>query len=186
MSMAIPVPASERGVLRLFALDMAPEQARFLREPGAAAQVLGVGELDPENVDIFAINDLEDLGLEGYLSEGCGISADQIAPDRERLRGLTGWVMVVRSRAFGGRAVRLTPADSVALTATYNEPATDWSDDRSAGPFDVESAKPNSGPGRGLRRAPRADRNRARRIGAVVFAVIMAVVTGAVLMVVMT
>ncbi len=46
----LTLSAGERGVIRLFALDMRPEEAKFLHEPGAADQVLGVSGLDPEQI----------------------------------------------------------------------------------------------------------------------------------------
>ena len=88
----LDISAGERGVIRLFALDMRPEEAKFLREPGAADQILGVTGLDPEQIDVFPVSDLEDLGLYGYLSEGCGVSEDQL--DRAKLESVDGLASV--------------------------------------------------------------------------------------------
>lgn len=162
---ALTIPAGEHGRVRVFALDMPPEQAEFLREPGAADQVLGAEGLDPAHIDIIRIADLEDLGLAGYLTEGCGIPEDQIDPDRTRLAALQGYAMVLRSRAFAGRAATLAPAPELTLIASYTEPGTDWS----AEPLHSDSARPYSAP----RVSPRAARSRARRIGGALFAVVM-------------
>ncbi|MCB1365782.1 MAG: hypothetical protein KDK02_16830 [Rhodobacteraceae bacterium] len=169
--------AGEKGIVRLFALDMAPEQARFLREPGAAAQALGLASLEPGQVDIFAVSDLDDLGLEGYLTEGAGIAPDRVAADRARLRALEGWVMVVRSPAFGGRAAQIRPQAGVRLIGVYAEPGTDWTSD---GAIETASARPG---GAGARPAPREARARSRRAGAAVFAVVMLIVAAVVLLV---
>ncbi len=160
------VRAGEAGVVRLFALEMPPEQARFLREPGAAAQALGVEALDPAQVEIFPIADLDGMGLEGYLAEGFGIDAGQLAPDRDRLRALAGWAMVVRSRAFGGRATRLHPAPGIRPVGTYVEPGVDWT----GGHLEAASAHMGSGP---ARKPPRQARARARAIGASIFTGVM-------------
>ncbi|MDA7964624.1 hypothetical protein [Ruegeria sp.] len=130
----------ERGVVRLFALDMRPEEAKFLREPGAAEQVLGVAGLDPEQIDIFPVSDLEDLGLYGYLNEGCGVSGDQL--DRVALKAIDGWVMVLRSAAFHGRPATLIPDRRIRLIGLYTEEATNWT----GSPIPTESAKPFSAP----------------------------------------
>ena len=167
MTDPLTVRAGEKGVVRLFGLDMPPEQARFLREPGAAAQVLGVPDLDPDQVEVFAIADLEGVGLDGYLASGHGIPDSEIAPHRPRLQAVTGWVMVVRSRAFGGQALQLAPVDGVRLIATFTEPGTDWS---SAGRIETDSAR------RGGAAAPRATRARAQRIGGTVFALVIVIV----------
>ena len=73
MDPVIHIPAGERGLIRVFDLDMRPEQIKFLREPGALAQVLGIEDLNLDQVEIFPITDLEDLGLVGYLTEGSGV-----------------------------------------------------------------------------------------------------------------
>ncbi|WP_264211024.1 hypothetical protein [Leisingera thetidis] len=165
MTGAIHIPAGERGVIRLFALDMRPEQAAFLKEPGALAQVLGIEALDMEQVEIFPVSDLEDIGLTGYLTDGCGVPRAQVEEDRGMLETLEGHVLLIRSRAFSDAETRLTPADQITLAGTYGERQTDWS----APPATADSAKPYSAP----KLPPRAARSQARRIGAVLFAVVM-------------
>lgn len=167
------IPAGERGVIRVFDLDMRPEQARFLREPGALAQVLGIEDIDLDHVEIFPISDLEELGLVGYLTEGCGVPADQITGDGETLQALTGHVLLVRSHAFGGQETHLTPATPITLIGAYGEQRPQWT----GTPIQTESAKPYTAP----RLPPRAGRSKARRIGASLFAVIMTLIILAVL-----
>jgi hypothetical protein len=171
MTDPLVVLANERGVIRLFALNMPPEQARFLAEPGAADQMLGVANLDPDQIDLIAIDDLEELGLTGYLIDGFAISSDQIY--RAKLKAITGYVLLVRSHAFYGQPATLQPAPELTLIATYQEPSTDWS----AEPMPTASAKP--------RISPRAGRSEARRIGATLFGVMMLLI-GIVLIVVLS
>jgi len=168
MSDAIEILPAERGQIRVFDLDMPPEQVRFLREPGALAQVLGTDDIDLDHVEIFPVQDLEGLGIAGYLVEGCGVPSAQVAPDRETLDAVTGHVLLIRSRAFRGEAARLTPANSITLLATYTEHQTDWS----AQPLHSDSALPYSAP----RPAPRDVRQRARRIGFAIFAIFMVLI----------
>ncbi|EEX08689.1 conserved hypothetical protein [Ruegeria lacuscaerulensis ITI-1157] len=167
----LDISAGERGVIRLFSLDMRPEEAKFLREPGAADQVLGVSGLDPEQIDVFPVSDLEDLGLYGYLNEGCGVSEDQL--DRAKLESVDGWVLVLRSAALGGRAATLNPDPRLRLIGFYTEEATNWS----GGTIETDSARPYSAP----RVAPRQQRARAQRLGAMIFALVTALVIGGVL-----
>jgi len=162
MTDPLTVPAGERGIIRLFALDMPPEQVRFLSEPGAVAQLLGVADLDPAQTDIITLDDLKDIGLAGYLEQGFSIPADQI--DHTQLDALTGHALLIRSRAFKGQAATLTPDPKITLIATYTEPSTDWS----ATPIETASAKPCL--------SPRAARSQARRIGFSLFAVIMTLI----------
>lgn len=171
------VRPGEKGLVRLFALDMPPERARFLREPGAAAQVLGVDRLDQAEIEVFPVRDLGGMGLDSYLAEGFGIAPGRLAADRDRLRALDGWVMVVRSRAFGGQAATLRPDPAVRHVGTYAEPGTDWR----ARPDRATAAAAGLGTGR---TPPRVARAEARRIGAAIFTAVMLVVAAIVWMVV--
>jgi len=169
MTAALHIPAGERGVIRVFALDMPPEQVKFLAEPGALEQILGIGSMNRDQTEIFPVSDLEELGLTGYLAEGCGVPADELARCHDALSALDGYVLLIRSRAFDGNETRLTPADPVQLIATLNVPGTDWT----AKPLTSDSAEPHSAP----RVSPRAARSRARRIGFTLFAVMMTLIT---------
>ncbi len=162
----LTVAPQEHGVIRLFALDMRPEEAKFLREPGAADQVLGVDGLDPDQIDIFPVSDLEDLGLYGYLYEGGGVSDDQL--DRSMLESIDGWVLVVRSAAFGGRAAQLNPDPRLHLLGLFTEEAANWT----GGAIETESAKPFSAP-----QAP-IDNDATRRVGSALMAVLALLVIG--------
>ncbi len=177
MSDDLTIPAGERGVIRIFALDLPDEQARFLREPGAAQQVLGAEGLDDAHIDIIRLDDLEEVGLNGYLIDGLGVPKDQINPDWNMLGALTGYVMILRSSAFSGQPMTLHPDPGVRLVATYHEPGTDWS----ATPMTTDSAKPFSA----AKPPPRAARAEARKIGAILFAVVMTLIVLGILWIVL-
>ncbi|MEO0666360.1 MAG: hypothetical protein AAFZ99_00475 [Pseudomonadota bacterium] len=145
MSTPINIPARERGVVRVLALSMTNDEARKLKDDAAAiAQVLGTdAPLDTDHVELFPITDLEGVGLMGYLTDGAGIPADQLGPDRAKLERLGGWVMVVFSLAFDDRATALTPDPALALIGTYGEVRTDYSADAL---ITSEAAKPYTTP----------------------------------------
>ncbi|MBV1895948.1 MAG: hypothetical protein KUG70_05775, partial [Rhodobacteraceae bacterium] len=155
------------------------EQARFQTDPLAMKQILGVDEIDPDYVEIFSLSDLDQLGLAGYLIEGCGVPADAVATERERLNAVTGYVMLVHSRAFGGHGVTLTP--TLPLIATFNEPATDWSAEK----IETQSAQLSASTRPATRPAPRQTRAQTRRIGAIVFMVFMLIIAALILKVVL-
>ncbi|MBO9451013.1 hypothetical protein J7426_12125 [Tropicibacter sp. R16_0] len=138
MSNPLHIRKGEQRILRLFSLDMRPEEARFLQEPGAVAQVLGLAALDDEQVEVFPVSDLEEVGLYGYLSEGCGVDPAQL--DKSALDTAQGWVLLLRSKAFEGNEVTLSPDEGISLMGIYTEDGTDWS----AAPFQTESAAPYS------------------------------------------
>ena len=162
------VAPHERGVLRLFTLDMRPEEAKFLREPGAAEQALGVENLDHEQIEVFPVSDLEELGLYGYLTEGCGIPEDQL--NRAELEAIEGWVMVLRSKAFGDQALELSPDARVALAGLFTEESTNWT----GTPIEAESAKPFSAPPSGASDSG----DQARRIGSAMFVLMLILIAG--------
>ncbi|MBK0326442.1 hypothetical protein I5535_03960 [Rhodobacteraceae bacterium F11138] len=171
MSDALIIPAGETGKLRLFALDMPPEQARFLSEPGAVEQMLDSGPLNPAHVEVFPVADLGKLGLGGYLIDGCGIAPEQIDAHKAQLDALRGHVLLIFSGAFGGRVATLNPPDTVHPVATFTATPTDWR----AGPaIATDSARPRQGPNR--TQSPRFSRSRARRVGGTIFAVFMVLI----------
>lgn len=169
MSDPLQVRPGETRVVRVFHLDLPREQIRFVREePAALADLLGLAALDPAQADLLTIADLEGVGLAGYLTEGMGISAADLAADADRLTALEGHVLVVRSAAFGGAGARLAPRPGVRLVAHYGELAPDWTGDAPQSASALPTANPAA-----ARPAPRAARARARRIGGSVFAVVM-------------
>lgn len=178
MSDHIEIPANEHGVVRVFALSMPPERALFLREPGATAQVLGLeaSDLDTSNVEIFPLSDLDELGLARYLAEGMGVPAEQIDAQRDRLRALTGWVMIIRSSAFRDRRADLTLPPDIMPVASFKETATDW---HSPGPTATPSAHIDTDP---PRQAPRATPSQKRSIGVYVLIGFIATLLAAVLL----
>ena len=86
MTETMQIRESESGLVRLFTLDLPPDQAKDLaegREMGAdaaAAQLkdmLGATHLDIAQVEVFPIGNLEGLGLAAYLEQ----DEDTLIPD---------------------------------------------------------------------------------------------------------
>ena len=128
----------EQGVFRLLALDMRPDEAKFLREPGAVGQVPGVEGLDSEQTDIFPVSDLEDLGVCDHPNEGCVVSEARLS--RSVLEAVHGRVMVLRRAVFGGRAARLSPDPRLRLIGAFTEETAN----RVGGTSETENDKPFS------------------------------------------
>lgn len=151
MTALIDVPANEIGLIRLFSLSMTEQEARRLKsDPRGIQTVLGAN-LDTEQVEVFPVSDLESVGLTGYLQEGNAVPADQIAPDRAKLDRLGGWVLIVFSRAFDGKATTLRPAAALTLIGTYGETRTDW---RATQTVTSEAAKPFTAPPETVKKRP--------------------------------
>lgn len=127
MTDTMQIAATEHGVVRIFAVDLAGEAAdRFTDKPddGGAwplQDALGATELDAEHVEVFAVDDLEGVGLAGYIEEGLGLPSQQIVPDRGMLDQVKGTVVIVFSAAFGETEQTLTPRAPLRWVATYSD-----------------------------------------------------------------
>jgi hypothetical protein len=135
MTAPIPIPAHDRHGIRVFAVAIpasdipwltraqhdrsAEPEHSFPRHP--AIDLLGVEGLHSGFVELFEADLLAEFGLANYLTTGCGVPEDQIAPDRERLDTLRGLVLVVFSKAFCGKSVTLHPDPRLTLIGTYSE-----------------------------------------------------------------
>ncbi len=124
--MSLQVAPLEAGRVRVFALSLSEEDAQTLAD-AKSPDVLGLDSWDPAYVEIFALRDLDSLGLAGYLETGCGVDPDSLAPDRTKLAQLDGWVMLIFSKAFSGVEATLRPTADLTLIGSYVEPGVDWS-----------------------------------------------------------
>lgn len=120
MSDQFQVTSGEYKLVRLFAVDLPAEEIDGLREADLAA-ALGVDNLDVDQIDFFSVDDLEGLGLVGYMIDGLGIAEDQLADDRARLMSLTGQLLIVRSAAFKGFHGLLSVKAPLRWIGTYAE-----------------------------------------------------------------
>lgn len=140
----IDIPASETGAIRVFAVNRNPrEMAKaFEEKDGAAlvAEMLGQS-LPVGGYELFPVKDLTGVGLKGYLQEGYAVPSDQLAAQRPRLDALEGYVLLVFSQAFGGKAATLNPGPDLTLIGTFGETQPDMR----AMPMEAEAAKPASG-----------------------------------------
>ncbi len=118
------IPTGERGVVRLFALDLPPDAvAKAAAEEDAATVrgALGAETLDPAYVEVFDARDVAEIGLAAYLVQGAGIPEAALAEDRGRLDALTGPLVVVTSGAFGGHAQTIAPRAPLRWIGTWAE-----------------------------------------------------------------
>lgn len=132
MSRPIEIPASEAGMIRVFALSLNDEDARRLKDdtevvPHPVEAALGASGLNRAHIEVFAIADLGDMPLADYMIEGPGAQEQSIEPDRAKLAALEGWVMVVYSSAFGEQSTVLNPVPELTLIGTYPQDGIDWS-----------------------------------------------------------
>jgi len=121
------INASERGLIRVFAIDLAPEELAAFTASGnpdtwPLRKALGATALDPEWVDVVRPSDLGEMSLSDFLIEGPGVSASALEGDRARLDALKVPVAVLPSQAFCAQAQELTPRAPLRWIGTYAEP----------------------------------------------------------------
>ena len=131
MSERFEISAGERGVVRLFAVDLPPEQIEAFAEPDYEANAddppwplkdaLGAEHLDADFIELFPIGDLKGVGLPGYMTEGLGIAEKDVKADRARLEAMGGHVLIVLSAAFGGVEQTIKPRAPLRWIGTYVE-----------------------------------------------------------------
>ena len=129
MAELLQVEAGERGTLRIFSIEMEAAERRKILAPkadtaptGAAlGALLGVDWIDPDHADLFDVAELDDLGLIGFLTQGAGVSADDLSDHRTQLDSLEGTILIVYARGFTGEATVLDPAPNVTPVLILNE-----------------------------------------------------------------
>lgn len=120
------VAEAERGVIRVFAIDLPADRLAAFRSTDAMGdwplgEALGVGALDDDYVEILKIADLGDFGLADYLMQGLGAREDEIESDRQMLAGIDGTLLILTSPAFSGLPVTLDPQPPLYWVGTYHE-----------------------------------------------------------------
>lgn len=130
MSLA-EIPAGERGVLRVFAVNLDAQAAQHLQSTGATglAQLLGVDTLNTDYVEMFRIADLGELGLDDYLHTGYDVPRSALEAQTARLRALEGYALIVLSLAFEPEGATLPATADLTLIATFGDGGPDWSTD---------------------------------------------------------
>lgn len=149
------VPAPEFGVVRVFAVDIPRNEIESFVTPDATGSsplenALGTSGLNKSYVEVFDVEDLEDLGLARYLNEGLGVPVEDVALHRVRLEAITGTVAVILSKAFGGQAATLTPKAPLRWLGTF----TEQTPDRRIIDIKTESAKGQLAQGTGTSKSP--------------------------------
>ncbi|MCF2871191.1 hypothetical protein L0664_08940 [Octadecabacter sp. G9-8] len=143
------VTAQEHGLIRVYSLDVPSTDIEIFTvdgrigadDPWPLLDALGATHLDGDHIEAFDIADLAGIGLAEYLSTGHGVSEADLAPYLELLGAVSGPVVLVFSRAFGGIAQTLTPERPLGNVATFrqdNAPVTfePLPDESARGPVD--------------------------------------------------
>lgn len=117
MTTRLDIPAQEAHVVRVFdVVEKAP-----LDDDDVMAALGAEGDLRSTEIELFDIADLGDMPLSSYLAEGHGIAGDELREMRGQLDALSGRVLILPSRAFGGAAMTLRTGSALRLVARLEE-----------------------------------------------------------------
>ncbi len=127
------IPAGERGVLRIFAVDLPDDRAHDFvavdpttSTPSRFNAALAPDTLlDPDFIEAFPVGQLTQFGhddLFGYLNNAAYKSTD-LAHNKAALRSARGWVVLVWSDAFRGAQTPLHLAPPIRLMVSLRAAA---------------------------------------------------------------
>lgn len=141
MSTSVLVPSPE--MIHLFAVDAPLAAAKALCADGATlADALGVQSVDVTRAECLQAESLVGVGVDGYLTEGQGASADAVLPDEPMLETLTGPILVLGAGALPRDARSLTVKAPLRHMGSYPLEGA-----KPAGPsLEAETARPNPAP----------------------------------------
>jgi len=114
---ALTIPADDHGQIRVFATD-ADLPAEVIEKTAHGLKTLFAADLNRDYIDIVRIIDLGDMTLSAYIAEGYDMAPDLV--DKAAVDAITGYAILVLSRATGGIAARLTPSAGVSHVTTYS------------------------------------------------------------------
>jgi hypothetical protein len=132
--MTITIPANDHGRIRVFATTLDLPNEVLQKRPGGMLALFGA-PLNPDYVDIVRIDDLMGMSLTRYIHEGYDMAPDPV--DAATVDQITGYAVLVLSRATGGTETRLAPGFGLKHITTY-APGTEFT---LPGALPSESAK---------------------------------------------
>ncbi|MEE2944519.1 MAG: hypothetical protein VX444_05040 [Pseudomonadota bacterium] len=129
MSEQMKVSQHEHGLVRIFVIDLSAEEIDGFRSRSFSEEddhwplrdALGATYLDEDFIEVFDVADLEDLGLYGYMRQGLGVSAADLADMKPQIDAISGHVLVVLSSAFDGFEQTLHARAPLLWLGTFKE-----------------------------------------------------------------
>jgi hypothetical protein len=118
--LTLTIPADDHGQIRVFATD-ADLPANVIEKTAEGLTSLLGAPLDPTYVDIIRISDLVEMTLTDYIAEGYDMTSDMV--DKAVVNAVTGFAILVLSRATGGQAATLAFGAGVHHVTTYSPTA---------------------------------------------------------------
>lgn len=115
MTLSVPLTSADRDSVRVFAVNLPEVEARR----ATLTSLLGIAQIDTNRAELFAVSDLEGVGLPLYLTEGLGLPEAPVNADKARLSALEGYVLILPTAALPDLPVTLTLGPNLTLIGTY-------------------------------------------------------------------
>lgn len=123
-------PDTGRRELWLFALHVTNDELGHWEPPRPNAPrdwpleaALGVGPLEPAQVQVFEVDDLGRYRLRRYLAEANGMDPEEVDADADTLDRLHGTAVLVFDHAVRTRPARFEPRSPLRFIGHYRAPA---------------------------------------------------------------
>lgn len=145
MSREVDIPRNEPRTVRVFAINRPPEDVlaalKAAPKSDVARDVLNDPHLNTSSAEIFATSDLSGMGLATYLIQAHDVIEDVTQADAGKLDALDGYVLLVFSDSFSGKAYTLTLGTDVTFIGAYTEHVANAPSER----LTTDSALPYTG-----------------------------------------
>ncbi len=117
--MSLEIPALDHGQIRVFAITGPVPPGLMEKNPPALKSILGVADLDTDFIDVFDTQSLGDMTFADFLRNGYDLTPDPA--DLAMMQGLEGTILLLLSRATGGKATTLTLGAGVQHVTTIGD-----------------------------------------------------------------
>jgi hypothetical protein len=119
--MGITIPENDHGQIRVFATTLDLPHEVLQKQPGGMLALFGA-PLNPDYVDIVRIDDLMGMSLTRYIHEGYDMAPDLV--EAATVDRITGYAVLVLSRATDGKETTLEPGFGLRHITTYSPAAS--------------------------------------------------------------
>jgi hypothetical protein len=130
MAQTVKIPAFQPKQVVVLAVNRAESALRKIRDEESraalVAELLGRDDARLTHVDLIAIDDLGEIGLAGFLVDGPGVPAEELAAHKARLEALSGFVLILYPGVFGSTETEITLGPDLTLIATLDQEPTSW------------------------------------------------------------
>ncbi len=129
MAQTVKLPAFHPRQVVVLAVNRAETALRKVKDEESRsaliAELLGRDDARLTHVDLIAVDDLDEIGLAGFLLDGPGVPAEELTAHKARLEALSGFVLILYPGVFE-TDTEFTLGPDLTMIATLNQEPTRW------------------------------------------------------------